>query len=55
VCLFSNARSAKPSAPTRRAAAGLRWIARYNDSGVNRMQRNIFALQQYFAGYGRLG
>ena len=29
---------------------GLRWISRYNENGIQRMQRNIFALQQYFAG-----
>ena len=33
------------------ASTGLRWIQRYNENGVQRMQRNIFALQQYFAGY----
>ncbi|EDQ91464.1 uncharacterized protein MONBRDRAFT_23410 [Monosiga brevicollis MX1] len=28
---------------------GLRWIKRYNDHGIKRMKRNIFAIQQYFA------
>eukprot|EP00730_Choanoeca_flexa_P002576 TRINITY_DN11101_c0_g1_i2.p1 TRINITY_DN11101_c0_g1~~TRINITY_DN11101_c0_g1_i2.p1 ORF type:complete len:975 (+),score=244.73 TRINITY_DN11101_c0_g1_i2:175-2925(+) len=33
---------------------GLRWIQRYNENGIQRMQRNVFALQQFFAGMSRV-